>query len=170
MVRCFEIHQGEWTYTTKDDAVDVLATANVGPCTVFCGRACNGFSFMFHIDFPTSGRFSTLHSFGEKLNIHVPVGSRIDYHLTGGWGRLWSQKVRNEISSFMHNQKEYHVIEHLHPFNDTSERYYKSAWKKGFSYNLISEDIEFFQVKTKTKRRPIFRTVNPFIEMILVKP
>lgn len=170
MARCFEIHQGEWTYTTKDDAVDVLATANVGPCTVFCGRASNGFSFMFHIDWATTSIFNTLESFGEKLKIHVPEGSRIDYHLTGGWSGFWSQKVRDKVSNFMQSLKEYTVIQHSHPFTNKLEPFYKALWKKGVSYNLATEKIEIFHVKTQTKRRPSLRTSIPFCEMILVRP
>ncbi len=170
MGRCFEIHQGEWTYTTNDDSIDVLATANVAQCTVFCGRASNGFSFMFHIDWATTSRVNTFESFGKILKMHVPVGSRIDYHLTGGWSGLWSQKVRDKIYNFMHSQKEYNVIQHSHPFNNTLEPFYKAAWKKGVSYNLASEKIEFFHVKAQTKRKPSFRAAIPFCEMILVRP
>lgn len=166
----FEIHQGEWTYITKKDNVQFLSTANVVQCTVFCGIASNGFSFMFHFDTPTRKRLDTLNEFKNVLSLEVPDGEEIKYHLAGGWKCLWATKVRCELDRFMSNLEGYKVEGTPHKYTDEVERFSENFWKKGFSFNLSSGEIGVFPKEVQTKRRRSVRAWLPFCQMPLVRP
>ncbi|NVK21212.1 MAG: hypothetical protein HWD86_01725 [Kangiellaceae bacterium] len=170
MSNSFEIYQGEWTYITDKDNIQILATSNVAQCTVFCGKASNGFSFMFHFDIPSKQRIETLQVFKEKLLENVPKGSEIRYQLTGGWKCLWAPKVRDEINQFMSNIELYKLKEVSHKFTDESEKFSERGWTKGVSFNLTSEEIGFYPKKAKIKRWRPLRAWLPFFQMPLARP
>lgn len=167
----FEIHQGEWTYITKENSIQILATANVAQCTVFCGRSNNGFSFMFHIDLPTGRRLKTLAKFEKVLKAHVTVGSRIEYHLTGGWKcALWSAVVRNKIDNFMNSLKGYEIRKQDHKHTDEIEKFLTNYWTKGVSFDVHSGEIGSYSIETQTKRKRSAKACLPVFEMPLVRP
>lgn len=169
--KTFEIHQGEWTYITEDDSIEILVTANVAQCTVFCGRASNGFSFMFHIDLPTRKRFKTLTSFEAVLKAHVPIGSRIEYHITGGWKcARWSAVVRNRVIQFMTDLKGYEIRKQDHKHTDEIEKYLTNYWTKGVSFDVHSGEIGSYSIETQTKRKRSAKACFPVFEMPLVRP